>query len=83
MNASTSKTAGRIATILETPVTTNTYPELAEMCTNLELRDALIRLVSWIKVFEKPSWTDEYLNREGDASMRWYEAAEAALAATA
>lgn len=82
MNENTRKATGRIASILQTPTTTNTYPELAEMCANLELRDALIRLVSWIKVFEKPTWTDEYLNREGDASMRWYEAAEAALAAT-
>lgn len=83
MNAETRKDAGRIARIIDAPTQTNTYPELKVMCANLELREALEQVVSWIKVFERPTWTDEFLNREGDASLRWYEAATAALAASA
>ncbi len=83
MNADTRKSAGRIATILNTPRKTNAYPELDEMCSNPELREALQRIVSWTKVFELPTWTDEYLNQHGDASLRWYEAAVTALALAA
>lgn len=80
MNTNTRKTARQIATILSCSTHTNAYPELAIMVENSELREALERLVSWVRVFEAPTWTDEYLNREGDASLRWLRAAEAALA---
>jgi len=61
---------------------TNQYPELTVMADSLELREALERIVSYMRVFEAPTWTDEYLNREGDASLLWLKAAEAALAST-
>lgn len=83
MNTETRNAARRIASILQTPVRTNTFPELAEMCANFELRASLERLVSWIAIFEKPTWSDEYLNEHGDASLRWLLAAEDALAASA
>lgn len=82
MNAETRKAAGRIASILNIPKQTDTYPELEEMCANSELREALIRITSWIRAFELPTWTDDFLNHHGDASLRWYIAAEKALAAT-
>lgn len=83
MDTNTRRDAGQIASIIACSTHTDSYPELAVMVENLELRDALARLVSWIRVFEAPTWTDEYLNREGDASLRWLRAAEAALAASA